>query len=200
MESPTLSAAGDVNVPLAHETTYRFSDTEYKLQYSCLRVLIFDDKPAIRFLAKGGPQGMGLLTFGSMIPPGTSTLDALKGLTIGAWPNGVSFGNAPDMATGMSRSIKIEEISKRFVTLALLTSCCKCTRKHASRSANSRCCRPDFRLVVLFCFVAELCFAPANRNDVFAFLIRRATLPSTALYLYATTPAFWIAPETPGLP
>lgn len=115
MDPPKLSAAGDVTVPAGHETTYSFGGKETRMQYSWLEILQFEGKPAFRLFAQGGRNGMGLFSFGAVIPPNTPNLDALKGVAIGAWPTGVSFGNAPDMATGMGGTITIEEVTPTYV-------------------------------------------------------------------------------------
>ncbi len=124
MEAPTLSAAGDVKVPPGHETTYSFGKTAMKLQYSWLEVLNFENKPAIRLFAQGGPNGMGMFTLIALIPEGTPNMDAMKGTTLGAAPTGVSFGNAPEMATGTGGTIKIEEVTPTYVAGTLEAQAC----------------------------------------------------------------------------
>jgi hypothetical protein len=114
MEAPILSAAGDVKVPEGHETTYTFGTTAMKLEYTWIEVLNFQGKAAIRILAQGGPK-RGLFTFGAEIPVGTPSLSAMAGATVGAWPQGVSFGNVPDMATGLGGSLTIDEVTASYV-------------------------------------------------------------------------------------
>lgn len=114
MEAPSLSAAGDVKVPPGHETTYRFGETAVKLEYSWLSVLKFQGRPALELFAQGGPKH-GLFTFVMDIPPGTPDLASLEGQTLGARDTGVSFGNAPDMATGTGGTMKIEEVTPTYV-------------------------------------------------------------------------------------
>lgn len=114
MEAPKLSAAGDVVVPKGHETTFVFDGTPTTLEYSWLEVLDYQGKAAIRLLAQGGPRH-GLFTMLALIPPGTATLDQLKGYTVGAVEDGVSFGNTPEMATGTGATIWIDDVGPAYI-------------------------------------------------------------------------------------
>jgi hypothetical protein len=124
MEAPSLSADGKVKVPPGHETTFTFDGKPTRLEYTWLEVLSYESKPALRILAQGGPHH-GMLTIAMPIAEGTHKLDQMAGVDIGAFPNGISFGNAPVMATGTGGIVKISEVTPQYVSGTFQAQACE---------------------------------------------------------------------------
>lgn len=135
MEAPSLSGAGDVKVPPGHETTYTFGKTPTKLEWTWLEIVDFAGKPAIRLLAQGGPKH-GMLTLLAEIPPATPTLASMAGSSVGAVPKGVSFGNAPEMATGTGATIKIVEVTPTYMAGTFEAQACPHGKSQCDRPTS----------------------------------------------------------------
>jgi hypothetical protein len=124
MEAPSLSADGKLKVPPGYETTFTFDGKPTRLEYTWLEVLSYESKPALRVLAQGGPHH-GMLTIPVPIADGTHKLDQMVGIDIGAFPDGISFGNAPVMATGTGGTIKISEVTPQYVSGTFQAQACE---------------------------------------------------------------------------
>jgi len=124
IEAPSLSADGKVKVPPGHETTYTFDGNATKLEYTWLEISSIESKPALRILAQGGPHH-GMFTFAVEISQGTKQLDQMVGVELGALPNTITFGNAPQMATGTGGTLKFTEVTKDHVSGTFQAQACK---------------------------------------------------------------------------
>lgn len=133
MEQPSISADGNVKIPPGHETTYTFDGRAIKMEWTYVAIINVENKPALQFYAQGGPKH-GMFSFAGEIPEHTPSLASLAGGSLIAYTGLISFGNAPEMATGTSMAIKITEVTPTYVAGTFEAQACK--------HAQTKCDRP----------------------------------------------------------
>ncbi len=125
LEAPSLSSDGKVKVPPGHELTYTYGDKPVKLEFSWLAITAVGTNPALELNAQSG-TGIGSFVFRAPIVDATTTnLSQLVGIELGGLPGGISFGNAPAMATGSGGSLKLTEVTPTYVSGTFTAQACK---------------------------------------------------------------------------
>lgn len=124
MDPPKLSAAGDVVVPDGHETTYSYNGTAVKLEWTYVSIRYEQRAPALNFFAQDRERP-GSFSMSAAIPPGTPSLESMAGTSIGVIPWSISFGNAPEMASGDGGVIQITEVTPTYVAGTFELQACK---------------------------------------------------------------------------